>query len=42
MVLKLTFSKIYGYAGLRVGWAYASKEIIEVLNKIKPPFNIKC
>jgi len=35
-----TFSKIYGLAGLRVGWGYASKEIIDVLNKIKPPFNI--
>ena len=35
-----TFSKIYGLAGLRVGWGHASKEIIESLNKIKPPFNI--
>ena len=35
-----TFSKIYGLAGLRVGWGYASKEIINTLNKIKPPFNV--
>ena len=35
-----TFSKIYGLAGLRVGWGYGSKEIIDVLNKIKPPFNV--
>mgnify|MGYP002045524353 CR=1 FL=1 len=35
-----TFSKIYGLAGLRVGWGYASKEIIDTLNKIKPPFNV--
>ena len=35
-----TFSKIYGLAGLRVGWGYGSKEIISVLNKIKPPFNV--
>ena len=35
-----TFSKIYGLAGLRVGWGYASKEIIHTLNKIKPPFNV--
>ena len=34
------FSKIYGLAGLRVGWGYASKEIINILNQIKPPFNI--
>ena len=35
-----TFSKIYGLAGLRVGWGYASKEVIESLLKIKPPFNV--
>ena len=35
-----TFSKIYGLAGLRVGWGYGSKQIIDVLNKIKPPFNV--
>ena len=35
-----TFSKAYGLAGLRVGWGYASKEIINTLNKIKPPFNV--
>ena len=35
-----TFSKVYGLAGLRVGWGYASKEIISTLNKIKPPFNV--
>ncbi|MDC0450267.1 aminotransferase class I/II-fold pyridoxal phosphate-dependent enzyme, partial [Pelagibacteraceae bacterium] len=35
-----TFSKIYGLAGLRVGWAYSSKDIINSLYKIKPPFNV--
>jgi histidinol-phosphate aminotransferase len=35
-----TFSKVYGLAGLRVGWGYASKEIINTLNKIRPPFNV--
>ena len=35
-----TFSKIYGLSSLRVGWGYGSKEIIDVLNKIKPPFNV--
>jgi len=35
-----TFSKVYGLAGLRVGWGYASKEIINTLNQIKPPFNV--
>ena len=35
-----TFSKIYGLAGLRLGWGYSSKEIIENMYKIKPPFNV--
>jgi histidinol-phosphate aminotransferase len=40
VIITRTFSKIYGLAGLRVGWAYSSKEIINSLNKIKPPFNV--
>ena len=40
VIITRTFSKIYGLAGLRVGWGYASKEIIGVLNQIKPPFNV--
>ncbi len=35
-----TFSKIYGLAGLRIGWGYSSKKIIDSLNQIKPPFNV--
>ena len=35
-----TFSKIYGLAALRIGWAYASKEVVEFLNRIRLPFNI--
>ena len=35
-----TFSKVYGLAGLRIGWGYASKNIINTLNLIKPPFNV--
>ncbi len=35
-----TFSKIYGLAALRIGWAYASKEVVELLNRIRLPFNI--
>ncbi|MCL2207632.1 MAG: histidinol-phosphate transaminase, partial [Fibromonadales bacterium] len=34
-----TFSKLYGLAGLRVGYAIASERIIAALKKIKPPFN---
>tara|TARA_B100001121_G_scaffold303845_1_gene318363 strand:- start:439 stop:1167 length:729 start_codon:yes stop_codon:yes gene_type:complete len=40
VVMTRTFSKIYGLAGLRVGWGYGSKEIIYALNKVKPPFNV--
>ena len=35
-----TFSKIYGLAGLRIGWGYSSKSIIKSLKQIKPPFNV--
>ncbi len=35
-----TFSKVYGLASLRVGWGYGSREIIDALNIIKPPFNV--
>jgi len=35
-----TFSKIYGLAGLRLGWGYCSEEIIDAMYQIKPPFNV--
>ena len=35
-----TFSKIYGLAGLRVGYGVASPEIIDALNRIRQPFNV--
>jgi len=40
VLITRTFSKIYGLAGLRLGWCYASKEIIDAMYKIKPPFNV--
>ncbi len=40
MVVLQTFSKAWGLAGLRLGTAYASAEIIAIFNKIKPPYNI--
>jgi len=40
VIVTRTFSKIYGLAGLRVGWGYGSKIIINSLNQVKPPFNI--
>ena len=40
VVMTRTFSKLYGLGGLRVGWAYARQEIIDVLNRIRGPFNL--
>jgi histidinol-phosphate aminotransferase len=34
-----TFSKMYGLAGLRIGYGIGGKEIIAELNKLRPPFN---
>ena len=35
-----TFSKIYGLPGLRLGWAHAPAAIIDVLNRVRSPFNV--
>lgn len=35
-----TFSKIYGLAGLRVGYGIAGRDITDVLNRVRPPFNV--
>lgn len=40
LVVMQTFSKAWGLAGLRLGMAFASEEIIEILNRVKPPYNI--
>lgn len=40
LVVLQTLSKAWGLAALRLGMAFASEEIIEVFNKIKPPYNI--
>lgn len=40
VVMTRTFSKIYGLAGLRVGWGYGSDHIVDALNRIRPPFNV--
>lgn len=40
LVVLQTFSKAWGLAALRLGMAFASTEIIDVLNNIKPPYNI--
>jgi histidinol-phosphate aminotransferase len=40
LVVMQTFSKAWGMAGLRVGTAYASPEIISLMNAVKPPYNV--
>jgi len=35
-----TFSKIYGLAGLRVGYGIAKSDLVEVMNKVRQPFNV--
>jgi histidinol-phosphate aminotransferase len=40
LVILQTLSKAWGLAGLRLGMAFAGESIIEVLNRIKPPYNI--
>lgn len=40
LIVTQTLSKAYGMAGIRLGMAFASTEIIRVLNRIKPPYNV--
>jgi histidinol-phosphate aminotransferase len=40
LVITRTFSKVYGLAGLRVGYAFASREGADVMNRVREPFNV--
>jgi len=40
LIVARTFSKVYGLAGLRVGYSVSSREIADLLNRIRPPFNV--
>jgi histidinol-phosphate aminotransferase len=40
LIVTQTLSKAYGMAGIRLGVCYASKAIISVLNRVKPPYNV--
>lgn len=40
VVMTRTLSKIYGLGGLRIGWGYGPRHIIDVLNRIRQPFNL--
>ncbi len=39
-VMTRTFSKIYGLASLRLGWAYCPAEVADALNRVRGPFNV--
>jgi histidinol-phosphate aminotransferase len=39
-VMTRTFSKIFGLGGLRVGWCYAPRAVVDVLNRVRAPFNV--
>ncbi|SOS46891.1 Histidinol-phosphate aminotransferase [Tenacibaculum dicentrarchi] len=40
LIVSQTFSKAWGLAGVRVGVAYANSEVIDLYNKVKPPYNV--
>ena len=40
VLMTRTFSKIYGLGGLRIGWGYAPRIIVDVLNRLRGPFNL--
>ncbi len=40
VVMTRTFSKAYGLAGLRLGWLYGPENVVDVLNRVRGPFNV--
>jgi histidinol-phosphate aminotransferase len=40
VIMTRTFSKIFGLAGVRLGWGYGPAEVIDALNRIRSPFNV--
>ena len=40
VIMTRTFSKMYALAGLRVGWAYGAPGIIDMINRVRMPFNV--
>jgi histidinol-phosphate aminotransferase len=39
-VMLRTFSKIFGLGGMRIGWAYGPAAVVDVLNRVRSPFNV--
>lgn len=42
LVVVRTFSKVYGLAGLRLGYGIANRELVDVVNRVRNPFNVNC
>jgi histidinol-phosphate aminotransferase len=40
VVITRTFSKLYGLAGLRLGWAYAAPGVVDAIERVRMPFNV--
>ncbi|WP_018235431.1 histidinol-phosphate transaminase [Ensifer sp. BR816] len=40
VVMTRTFSKIYGLAGLRIGWMYAPRDVVDAVDRVRGPFNL--
>lgn len=40
VVMTRTFSKVFGLGGMRIGWCYAPPVIVDVLNRVRGPFNV--
>ncbi|MDT0682559.1 histidinol-phosphate transaminase [Roseicyclus sp. F158] len=40
VLMTRTFSKLYGLGGLRIGWAYGPRDMIDVLTRVRQPFNL--
>lgn len=40
LIISQTLSKFYGMAGIRLGMCFSSEEVITILNRIKPPYNV--
>lgn len=40
VIMTRTFSKIYGLGGLRLGWGYGPQELIDILSRLRDPFNV--
>ncbi|MFA5087805.1 MAG: histidinol-phosphate transaminase [Candidatus Omnitrophota bacterium] len=40
IIISRTFSKMYGLAGLRIGYGIANEEMVEILNRVRDPFNV--